>query len=41
MAPMAEDARMEDVFERWNDNVDTLVVFVRDHQVDLSSSKRV
>ena len=40
MASMAEDARMEDVFERWNDNVDTLVVFVVDHQVDFSSSSK-
>ena len=41
MAPMVEDARIEDVYKQWNENVDTLVVFVRDHQVDLSSSKRV
>ena len=34
MAPMVEDARIENVLE----NVNTLVVFVRDHQVDLSSS---
>ena len=34
MASMAEDARIENVLE----NVNTLVVFVRDHQVDLSSS---
>ena len=40
MASMAEDARMEDVFERWNYNVDTLVVFVVDHQVDFSSSSK-
>ena len=41
MASMAEDAHIEDVLEQWNKNVDTLVVFVRDHQVDLSSSNRV
>ena len=40
MAPMAE-ARIEDVLKQCTENVDTLVVFVRDHQVDLSSSKRV
>ena len=41
MIPRAEDARIEGVFKRWNENVDTLVVFVVDHHVQLSSSKRV
>ena len=31
MAPMAEDAHIEDVLQQWNENVDTLFVFVRDH----------
>ena len=33
MAPMVKNARIDDV--------NTLVVFVREHHVDLSSSKRV
>ena len=41
MIPRAEDVRIEDILQQWNENVDTLVVFVRDHRTDLSSSKRV
>ena len=33
-------ARIEDVFTLWNKDVDTLVVFVRDYHLDLSSSNR-
>ena len=41
MIPMVEDAHIEDVLEQWNENVDTLFVFVRDYHVDLSWSERV
>ena len=41
MIPRAEDARIEDVFKQWNENVDTLFVFVRDHRTDLSLRRSV
>ena len=37
---MDEDARIEDLLTLWNEDVDTLVVFVRVHHLDLSSSNR-
>ena len=38
---MDEDTRIEDVLTLWNKDVDNLVVFVRDHHTDHSSSKHV
>ena len=35
---MDEYARIEDVLTLWNKDVDTLVIFVRDYPLDLSSS---
>ena len=37
---MDECARIEDFLMLWNKDVDTLVVFVRDYHLDLSSSNR-
>ena len=38
VAPMDECARIEDALTLWNKDVDTLVIFVRDYPLDLSSS---
>ena len=35
------NSRIKDILEHWNKNVDTLVVFVRDHHTDPSPSERV
>ena len=37
---MDECARIEDFLTLWNKDVDTLVIFVRDYHLDLSSSNR-